>query len=89
MRRNGLDVSRMNSRKPTAIMPCTASTRARRAGGKLSLNSATAAEHSDSMNTHSSMEPSWFPHTPVILYSSGLSVWLFSATLMTEKSDVT
>ena len=24
------------------------------------------AAHSDSMNTHSSMEPSWFPQTPVI-----------------------
>ncbi len=48
----------MNSRKPTAIMPWTANTLARRAGGRFSLNSATAAAHSDSMNTHSSMEPS-------------------------------
>ena len=79
----------MNSRKPTAIMPWTASTRARNAGGRLSLNSATAAAHSDSMNTHRSIEPSWFPQTPVIWYSSGLSVWLFWTTLMTEKSDVT
>ena len=29
------------------------------------------------MNTHRSIEPSWLPQTPVILYSSGLSVWLF------------
>ncbi len=79
----------MNSRKPTAIMPCTASTRARSAGGRLLENSATAAAHSDSMKTHRSIEPSWFPQTPVILYSSGLSVWLFWMTLMTVKSDVT
>ena len=57
----------MNSRNPTPIMPCTASTRARNAGGRLSLNSATAAPNSDSMNTHSTIEPSWLPHTPVIL----------------------
>ena len=57
----------MNSRKPTPIMPCTASTRARSSGGRLSQNSATAAPHSDSMNTHRSIEPSWFPQTPVIL----------------------
>ena len=79
----------MNSRKPTPIMPCTASTRARSSGGRLLLNTATAAAHSDSMNTHRSMEPSWFPHTPVILYSSGLSVWLFSTTFSTLKSEVT
>ena len=48
-------------------MPCTASTRACNAGGRLLLNSATAAAHNDSMNTHSSMEPSWFPQTPLIL----------------------
>ena len=57
----------MNSRNPVAIMPWTARTRARNAGGRLSLNSATAAAHSDSMNTHRSIEPSWFPQTPVIL----------------------
>lgn len=29
------------------------------------------------------------PHTPLIWYSSGLSVWLFWMTLITEKSSVT
>lgn len=44
-------------------MPCTESTRARSSGGRLPLNSATAALHSDSINTHSSIEPSWLPLT--------------------------
>ncbi len=57
----------MNSRKPAAIIPCTASTRARSCGGRLSLNSVTAAPHSESMNTQSSIEPSWLLHTPATL----------------------
>jgi len=41
------------------------------------------------MVTHSSMEPSWLPHTPDTLYSMGLAVWLFCATFSTEKSLTT
>ena len=56
----------MNNRKPVAIIPCTASTRARRSGGRLPENKASAALHTPSMNTHRTIDPSWFPHTPVI-----------------------
>ncbi len=35
------------------------------------------------------MDPSWFPQTPLILYSIGLAEWLFSATSRSEKSEVT
>ena len=84
----GSDVSRMNSKKPTPIIPCTDSTRARSSAGRLSQNSDTSAPHSDSMKTHRIIEPSWFPQTPVIWYSNGLSVWLFCTTLRTVKSEV-
>ena len=57
----------MKARKPTPIMPCTASTRAFSVGGRLLPNSATAAPNSARMRTQSSIEPSWFPQTPVIL----------------------
>ena len=57
----------MNNRKPAPIMPCTASTRARNSRGKLVPKSATAAPHSARISTQSSIEPSWFPHTPLIL----------------------
>ena len=54
----------MNSRKPTPIIACTASTRARSAGGRLRPKAATAAPNSARMNTHRSIEPSWLLHTP-------------------------
>ena len=57
----------MKRRNPTPFIACTVSTRARSAGGRLLLNAATAAPNSDSMNTHSTIEPSWLLHTPVIL----------------------
>ena len=35
--------------------------------GRLAPNSATAAPNRARISTHSSIEPSWFPHTPEIL----------------------
>ena len=67
-------MNRMNKMKPAAIMACTASTRARRLGGRLRPNAATAAPYTERISTHSSMEPSWFAHTPETLYSMGLAV---------------
>jgi len=66
-RSNGLEVNRMNSRKPTVIMACTARARARSCGGMLPPVRATASENTARMVIHSSSEPSWFPHTPEIL----------------------
>ena len=57
----------MNSRKATAMPACTASTLARSVRGRLVPNRATAAPNSARISTHSSIEPSWFPHTPEIL----------------------
>ncbi len=54
----------MNSRKATPMEPCTARTRALSVIGRLVPKSATAAPKIDRISTHSSMEPSWFPHTP-------------------------
>ena len=44
-------------------------------------NSATAPPHSARMATQSSIEPSWFPQVPLILYSSGLAEWLLATTV--------
>ena len=56
----------MNSRNASAIEACTASTLARSDSGRCPPNSATAAPNAATISTHSSIEPSWFPHTPEI-----------------------
>ena len=63
----GFDVVTMNSRKAAPIEPCTASTFAFSSRGRLLPKVATAAPNSDRISTHSTIEPSWFPHTPEIL----------------------
>ena len=57
----------MNRMKATAIQACTESTLALSESGKLPPNSATSAPNSARISTHNSIEPSWFPHTPLIL----------------------
>ena len=79
----------MNSRKPTPIRPWIASTRALRVGGRLRPNQATRAPNRARISTHRTIEPSWFPHTPVTLYSIGLAEWLLATTFDTVKSETT
>ena len=62
-RAKGLEVNSEKDRKPTAMAPITASTRASTIVGKPRLKLATAAIHSDRISTHSSSEPSWLPHS--------------------------
>ena len=57
----------MNRMKATAIHDCTASTLAFSVSGRLPPNTATSAPNSARIRTHNSIEPSWFPHTPLIL----------------------
>ena len=57
----------MNARNAAPIAPCTDSTLARRPGGRCSPNTAAVAPNSARISTHSSIEPSWFPQTPVTL----------------------
>ena len=57
----------MNSRKPTPIRPWTASERALNGKGRLRPYQATAAPQTARIQTQSTSEPSWFPHTPLIL----------------------
>ena len=57
----------MKSRKPAPIIACTREHARAQRGGRLSPNNATAAPNSDRISTHSSIEPSWLPQTPVIL----------------------
>jgi len=66
-RSKGFDVVRMKSRKPTDTRPMTPSTRATISSGRCRENTATATDHAESMNTHSSIEPSWEPHEAAIL----------------------
>ena len=39
-------------------------------------------------SNHSKIEPSWLPHTPVILYISGNSLFEFFDVINKEKSDI-
>ena len=64
---NGFDVARMNRRNATVTAPCTASVLARRRGGIPSRARATTAPNRVRMRIQRSIEPSWFPQTPVSL----------------------
>ena len=64
-RSNGFDVNSMNDRKPTLIMPITASTRATSGAGSWRLNTVTATVQPASMNDQSSSEPSCEPQVAV------------------------
>jgi hypothetical protein len=57
----------MKAKKATPIEACTASTRALSAGGRLPPQVATIAPKSVRIRIQSSIEPSWFPQTPVTL----------------------
>ena len=66
-RRNGFEVKRMKSRNAAAIQRLHREHDGlqRRAG--CAPNAATSAPNSARMSTQSSIEPSWFPQTPVTL----------------------
>jgi len=64
---NGLEVNRMNSRKPTEIIAWTLSARARSPGGRLRPAMLTARPNTARMVIHSSSEPSWLPQVPATL----------------------
>jgi hypothetical protein len=63
----GFEVVMMNRRKAAAIDPCTASTLACSSRGRFVPKVATAAPNKARISTQSTIEPSWFPHTPAIL----------------------
>jgi hypothetical protein len=66
-RRNGFEVNRMKAMKATPTEACTASTRARSLSGRLPPNHPAMAPKRARISTQSSIEPSWFPQTPVTL----------------------
>src|SRR6267142_3807056 len=88
-RSNGSDVISMKSRKPTLTNPMTPRTRATTSSGKLRLAIATETDHTESIKTQSSIDPSCEPHDAATLYCKGNSEFEFCATLSTEKSLVT
>ncbi|EWS64437.1 hypothetical protein Y695_02320 [Hydrogenophaga sp. T4] len=65
-RSKGLEVSRVNKRKPTLMSPMTPSTRARMGSSSWSENTATANVQPARIRLHSRIEPSWLPHTAVM-----------------------
>ena len=79
-RSKGLEVSSMNSKKPTATSPMTDSMRAVTSLGKWRLKRATATVQSTSICTHKSKEPSCPPQTPAMRYSKGKAVLDRAAT---------
>jgi hypothetical protein len=58
-----LEVSRMNSWKPTLTTPSTPITRAAKVSGRLRLNGTTSTDQVDKASAHSSSEPSCAPQT--------------------------
>jgi hypothetical protein len=78
MRKNGFEVVRMKSWKAAAIQACTASALALSFAGKLPPKAATSAPNKARINTHSIMEPSWFPQTLVRRYINGIAEFEFS-----------
>ena len=67
MRLNGLEVMIRNSRKPTLIMPITASTLASMTCGSCREKIDTAKVQPPRIRAHNSSEPSWAPHTALNL----------------------
>ena len=57
----------MKAKKATPTIAWTPSTRARSVGGRLPPNQAASAPNRARISTQSSIEPSWFPQTPLIL----------------------
>ena len=57
----------MKPKKATAIVACTARTRARSEGGRLPPQTATMAPKSVRISIQSSIEPSWLPQVPASL----------------------
>ena len=57
----------MKTRKAEAIQACTPSTFALSVSGRLPPKKATSAPKKARISTHSIIEPSWLPHTPVNL----------------------
>ena len=57
----------MKAKKAAAMADCTASTLARRPGGRLPPNQAAEAPNSVRISTQRSIDPSWFPQVPLIL----------------------
>src|SRR5690554_2607817 len=68
---NGLEVNKLNSKKPTPNMPITDKTLARISTGIERLSRATAAVQPLKVNIHNKSEPSWLPQTAVNLYCKG------------------
>ena len=65
---NGLEVRSMKSEEGGArSSACTERTSAFRRSGRFAPNAATSAPNSARMRTQRSIEPSWFPQTPVNL----------------------
>src|SRR5690554_4131103 len=79
-RSKGLEVTMMNRKKPTQIMPMTDSTWDTMVAGSLRLKIATASVHPVSISIHNSSEPSWPPQTALNLKYQGSMLLLLLAT---------
>ena len=66
-RSKGFEVSSVKSRKPQLTRPITPSTRASVRSSSCFENIDTAKVQPDRISDHSSIEPSWLPHTAVNL----------------------
>ncbi len=79
-RSKGLDVSSVNSRKPTSVRPITERMRASTGSGRRLLKIATAPIQPHCISSHSSIDPSCPPHTAAMRNSSGSALLALDAT---------
>src|SRR5699024_1376169 len=73
MRAKGFEVKSIKDKKPTAIMPITASTLATIEAGTERLNKATAAPQAANIQIHNKSDPSWPPQIADKRYPQGKS----------------
>ena len=84
--RKGLEVSRMNSKKPMLTSPSTPRTRALSTCGSVRLASATAAVQLLRISCQRTSEPSWAPQMAAKRYMAGSFRFECWATYRTLKS---
>ena len=86
---NGFEVSKMNNKKIKVISDWNERVKVLYWRSNLLSNFEIKKPKKTKTNTQSYIEPSWFPHTPVILYKRGLAECEFWYTFNKEKSETT
>ena len=84
--KKGFEVKTMNNPNRTCSADCIKSVTCLKFKSIFFVNE-KKNPYIDNIDTHSSIDPSWLPQVPEILYISGLFEWEFWKTLKFEKSE--